>query len=57
MPIKILKFRKVRCAGCGKLGTMLCDHCLELYRATKERIKKLEGTVKGTLALRGRFHW
>jgi hypothetical protein len=36
----------LRCLGCGKVGTVMCPYCLELYRKTVERIGKLWGTME-----------
>lgn len=54
----------VRCAGCGKFGTLFCQNCLELYRATRdkvlkkrEEIGKLEATLRWVFAVRGKFRW
>lgn len=53
MPIKIIRFRRVRCAGCGKLDTIFCPYCLELHRAARMKLKKIEKNLNDTLA--GKF--
>ena len=36
----------MRCMGCGKIGNLMCNHCLELYRKTIERVEKLWSTME-----------
>lgn len=61
---KVIHSHVTRCAGCGKLGVLFCPHCLEIYRATRARVRKLreeiekvESTLGWFFAMRGKFRW
>lgn len=62
MPIKILRRRQVRCAGCGKFGTTFCDPCYDFYKKTQARLhglraeeQKLMRTFCARFAVRGKI--